>query len=186
MIHDRISTTVLTVTNLFCCTLEVMNCTNRRLGPVATLINRRDYYIDVIEGVGYIILIIVVICYSAIIGKLAFVRWHPQIFPISIQVTHNQRREIRLAIQFSIISMIFFCTAVVNKVQTSAIESQLGLYFVLLLMMSIDTPLLCICNPILRTDIWRAMKCGRSSGSKKHTWDQINPIKLNFNKLNQS
>lgn len=162
-----------------------MNCTNIRLHPVAMLRNRRDYYINVVIGVGYINLIIVIICYSAIIGRLACARCHPQIFPSPNQAGQSQRREMRLGLQFAVISTVFFCTAIVSAVQTSAIESQLGLYIILLIMMSIDTPLLCICNPILRVDILRVIKCGTSAGSKEHKLKQ-HSIKLNFNKANST
>lgn len=157
---------ILAVAELYCCTANLMNCTTFEFAPLdANVVQQPNVYFSAFITVGFATFVVVVISYSAIIGKLARARCHPQVEPTSNLGSNNQRREIRLAVQFATISVLFFGALAVTAVRSAVVEIQVLFNVLVLLVMSIDTPLLCICNPGLRSDILKVLKCSSSSSN---------------------
>lgn len=123
----------------------------------------------IIIGISYASFIVIVACYSAIIGKLVRKRCHPQVHPSSnltaVAAANYQRREVRLALQFAAISVFFFCCVSVFTFQTPTVGFQMLRFVLLLIVVGIDTPVLCICNPNLRADIVQTVRCKSGTGT---------------------
>src|SRR5271166_2864529 len=100
-----------------------------------------QYYMKVLMPVGYTTLLVVVVCYSAIVTKFARLRCR-----ILVDSNYNRaasnyhRREIRLALQFAVISVLFFSAVLAEALQTPAAEIKLLLYALVVLVVGIDTP----------------------------------------------
>lgn len=114
---------------------------------------------------GFTVFVVIIVCYSAIVAKFARTRCHTQVGHSSNSTAqHNHRREIRLALQFAMISILFFCAMMLENFQTAVPEVQLLVYAVVVLVCGIDIPLLCVCNPGLRADILKTLRCKETSG----------------------
>ncbi len=96
--------------------------------------------------------------YSAIIVKMFRMKAQVASQAFVDANTISMKKQIRLALQFAAISLIFFAAAVVYIPKSDSLVHGMAERMTQMLVAAVDIPLLCLANRKIRADMWAMIR----------------------------